>query len=164
MRSSGYSAEASPCSDYFDMMAEPDRFVVHNRWISDEERAAAFQHARVVVLPYVEATQSGVVPIAYAHSKPVVVTRTGGLPDVVDDGITGLLVEPKDEIGLAHAVVKLLKDPELCNSMGAAGNQKLQNELSPAVVCKLTAEVYRLAIAERVEVKNRVQTTLSKTL
>ena len=117
---------------YFDMMTDPDKFIVHNRWISDEERAAAFQQTRVVVLPYVEATQSGVVPIAYANSKPVVATRTGGLPDVVDDGKTGILVEPRDEVALANAVIKLLKDTKLCDSMGNAGKRKLQNGTFPS--------------------------------
>jgi len=131
---------------YRGMMTNPDQFIVHNRWISDEERRNFFQRASIVVLPYVEATQSGVVPVAYAHSKPVIATRTGGLPDVVDHGKTGLLVEPKDEVGLAEAIIALLEDAELRKSMGDAGNQKLQNELSPSVVCKQTADVYRSAI------------------
>jgi glycosyltransferase involved in cell wall biosynthesis len=97
----------------------------------------------------VEASQSGVVPVAYAHSKPVIATRTGGLPDVIDDGQTGLLVDPKDAVGLANAVIQLLKDKQRCQSMGAAGYQKLQNEFSPEVVCKQTTEVYQSAIDER---------------
>ncbi len=140
---------------YREMMVDPQRFTVHNRWISDDERAEYFQRASVVVLPYVEATQSGVVPIAYAHSKPVVATRTGGLPDIVDDGRTGLLVEPKDEIGLANAVISLLKNKALAQTMGEAGNLKLQRELAPNVVCDQTAAVYKLAIAERMTSKNQ---------
>ena len=138
---------------YFNMMNEPDKFVVHNRWISDEERTAAFQQASLVALPYIEATQSGVVPIAYAHSKPVVATRTGGLPDVIDDGKTGFLVEPRNEFELAQAILKLLKDPQLCAEMGNAGHAKLKNELSPAAVCQQTVEVYRQAIASHSEQK-----------
>lgn len=134
---------------YREMMSNPDQFIVHNRWISDDERRDFFQRASIVVLPYVEATQSGVVPVAYAHSKPVIATRTGGLPDVVDHGKTGLLVEPKDETELAAAIITLLKDSDLRKSMGRAGHQKLQTELSPTVVCKQTADVYRSAIRKR---------------
>ncbi len=103
----------------------------------------------MVVLPYIEATQSGVVPIAYAHSKPVVATRTGGLPDSVEDGKTGFLVEPRNELALANAVIKLLQDRQLRQSMGAAGHHKLKTEFSAPVVCQQTAQVYRAAIDQR---------------
>lgn len=134
---------------YRDMVMDAHQFVFTNRWITDDERVEFFQRATVIVLPYIEATQSGVVPIAYAHSKPVVATRTGGLPDVIEDGKTGILVEPRDEISLANAVVKLLKDKELCKRMGIAGNRKLRTELAPNVVCRQTVSVYRSAIEER---------------
>ena len=149
---------------YLEMMDEPEKFVVNNRWISDEERTAAFQKASVVALPYVEATQSGVVPIAYAHSKPVVATRTGGLPDVIDDGKTGFLIEPRNEFELAQAILKLLKDPKLRAAMGNAGHRKLKNELSPAVVCRQTEEVYQLAIATHKRQEESIRPKLSKSV
>ncbi len=134
---------------YRRMMSDPTRFVVNNRWITDSERTEYFQRASVVVLPYVEASQSGVVPVAYAHSKPVVVTQIGGLPDAVEAERTGLLVPPANEEELAKAIVRLLKDRELRRSMGAAGYRKLKSEFSPYPVCQRTADVYRLAIAGR---------------
>lgn len=147
---------------YRAMLADPDRFVFHDRWITDDERAEFFQRASVVVLPYVEATQSGVVPIAYAHSKPVIATRTGGLPDVVKHGQTGLLVEPQDEVAMAKAVVTVLKDKALQKSMGEAGNRILKSEWSPPVVCKQTAEVYQAAIDDRHASKRAVKTEYAK--
>ena len=78
--------------------------------MSDEVRATLFQQASVVALPYIEASQSGVVPLAYMHMKPVVATTVGGLPEMVDDGRTGYLVPPRDEQALATAVVRLLRD------------------------------------------------------
>jgi glycosyltransferase involved in cell wall biosynthesis len=134
---------------YVKMMQDPERFTIHNRWISDMERAEFFERSSIVVLPYIEATQSGVVPVAYAHCKPVVATRTGGLPDVIDDGRTGLLVKSGDEVGLANAVVRLLNDRAMQKSMGIAGNQKLMTEWAPNVVCRQTASVYRAAIEGR---------------
>ena len=115
---------------YRKQFSDPDKFIVHNRWITDKERTEFFDRACVVVLPYIEATQSGVVPIAYAHSKPVVATRTGGLPDVVKDGQTGLLVNPECEKELANAVIKLLGNEQLRQEMGRAGKQLLETELS----------------------------------
>ena len=63
------------------MMVHPERFIVHNEYVSDEKRAELFRRASVVVLPYIEASQSGIIPIAYRFGKPVVATTVGGLPE-----------------------------------------------------------------------------------
>jgi glycosyltransferase involved in cell wall biosynthesis len=140
---------------YRRLMANPDRFEVHHRWISDEERTAMFQRAAVVVLPYVEATQSGVVPVAYAFGKPVVATATGGLPEVVEHGRTGLLVPPRDESALAAAIVQLLRDEGLRRRMGEAGRSKIEAEAAPDRIAEQTVEVYRRAIADRQSASRR---------
>jgi starch synthase len=93
---------------YQRMMVHPERFVILNRHIDEEEVRRLFQEASVVVLPYVESFQSGVIPIAYTYGKPVVATTVGGLPEMVDDGVTGLLVPPRDERKLAEAIVTVL--------------------------------------------------------
>ncbi|HAG69469.1 MAG TPA: hypothetical protein DCL38_05800 [Lachnospiraceae bacterium] len=73
-------------------------------YVPDREVEKYFAACDVVVLPYESATQSGIVQIAYGFLKPVIATRTGGLSDVVEDGVTGLLVEPFDDQGLAEAL------------------------------------------------------------
>src|SRR5690606_33456182 len=73
------------------------------RYVSDQETAEYFDRADVVVLPYRSGTGTGVVATAYHYLKPVIATRVGGFNDVVDDGITGLLVEPGDSAALAAA-------------------------------------------------------------
>ncbi|MHB0870312.1 MAG: glycosyltransferase family 4 protein, partial [Chloroflexota bacterium] len=80
---------------YRRMMAHPERFQVHNQHIPDHRVAEFFRRASVVVLPYVDASQSAVIAHAYTFSKPVVSTNVGGLPDLVDHGRTGLLVPPR---------------------------------------------------------------------
>lgn len=60
-----------------------------NRYISDGEMKWLFSHSAAVVLPYIEATQSGVIPIAYAYSKPVLISNIPGLTQFVVDGETG---------------------------------------------------------------------------
>ena len=74
------------------------------RYHSDEETAELFTRADAVVLPYKSATGSGVVPIAYHYNRPVIVTRVGGLPDVVLDGETGRIVSQNDVNALAVAI------------------------------------------------------------
>jgi glycosyltransferase involved in cell wall biosynthesis len=78
------------------------------RYVSDREAAAYFMRSDVVVLPYRSATGSGVIPLAYHFRKPVIATRTGGLPDVVVDGQTGLLVDPESPTALAAGIASVL--------------------------------------------------------
>ncbi len=131
---------------YRDLMQDPKKFIVHNEWISDEQRAEFFQRAALVVLPYIEATQSGVVPVASTFAKPVVASRVGALPDCIEHGRTGLLVPPADVRALAEAIVTLMSDAERRHAMGAAAKEKLHRESSACEVARLTAEVYQEAV------------------
>jgi glycosyltransferase involved in cell wall biosynthesis len=79
----------------------------------------------------------------------VVATSVGGLPSVVEDGVTGLLVPPRDERALADALVTLLRDDELRHKMGIAGRQKLEREWAPEVIGPQHIEVYRHAMQAR---------------
>jgi starch synthase len=77
------------------------------------EMCALFQRADVVILPYLQAWQSGVVSTAFAFAKPVVATAVGGIPEVVEDGVTGWLVPPRDPDALAERVTQVLLDKAL---------------------------------------------------
>jgi glycosyltransferase involved in cell wall biosynthesis len=81
-----------------------DRVHFLDRYVSNEEVPRFFRAADVCVLPYRHATQSGIVQVAYALDTPVIVTRVGGIPEVVEDGVSGLLVPPEDSGALSHAV------------------------------------------------------------
>jgi len=86
---------------------------VVDRYVPNEELGLYFSAADVVVLPYVDATQSAVIPLAYAFKRPVITTRVGGLPDVVFDGESGILVPPGDSEALAQAIVRFfLSEPD----------------------------------------------------
>lgn len=78
------------------------------RYVSDDEAASFFSRCDVVVLPYRSATGSAVIPLAYHYGKPVIATRVGGLPDVVEDGETGALIEPDSSVQLADAIKQAL--------------------------------------------------------
>ncbi len=79
-------------------------------FVPDEAVEAYFCAADLVVLPYVSATQSGIVQIAYNYDKPVVTTRVGGLPEVVIEGETGFLVPPADPAALAGAIIRFFDE------------------------------------------------------
>ncbi len=80
-----------------------------DRYVPDEEVGKYFSIVDIVVMPYVSATQSGIIQIAYRVNKPVITTNVGGLPDVVRDGKTGFIVRPKSYIDIAKAVIRFYK-------------------------------------------------------
>ena len=69
-----------------------------------------FSSADLVLLPYINATGSGIVQIAYAFNKPVIASRVGCLPEVVSSGRTGHLVSPRDPKAIAEAVIDYYKE------------------------------------------------------
>src|SRR5882762_3252458 len=133
-------------SRYARMMVHPERFIVDNEFISEERTAEYFRRASIVVLPYIEASQSGVIPLAYSAGKPIVATRVGGLPEMVEHGNTGYLVAPRDTAELAESVTRLLLDAPLRRQMGANGKRKIEAECSPDVIAQKTMEVYRRTV------------------
>jgi glycosyltransferase involved in cell wall biosynthesis len=82
-------------------------------FVPDVEVERYFVAADLVALPYVSATQSGIVQIAYNYERPVVTTDVGGLPEVVRDGETGFLVPPADPAALAAAIVRFFSEDTL---------------------------------------------------
>jgi glycosyltransferase involved in cell wall biosynthesis len=95
-------------------------FVAHDRL----ERL--YDAAAVVVLPSHREGLPLAVLEAMAHGRPVVATRVGGIPELVEDGVTGYLVEPGDREGLRAALERLLADPALRRRMGAAARQAVR--------------------------------------
>lgn len=120
-----------------------------DRYIPSEEVGRLFARCSVVVLPYVEATQSGVLATALAFGKPAVVTRTGSLPEMVDDGETGLVVPPNDPAALAEALTRLLIDDDLRQQMSQNTRAFAQSRFGWERLVAQTEEVYRLATNRR---------------
>jgi len=86
------------------------RTTIVDRYVPDEEAGLYFAAADLVALPYVDATQSAVVQLAFGLGVPVVTTRVGGLAEVVQDGVTGLLVPARQSAALAEAVVRFFDE------------------------------------------------------
>ncbi len=86
--------------------------------------------ADLVVLPSVAEAFGLVLAEALYLGRPVVATRAGGIPEIIDDGIDGLLVEPGDSAALAQAVTSMLNDPERRRQMAGRGREKVAARFS----------------------------------
>ncbi len=94
-----------------------DRVRIVDRYVANEEVGQYFQAADLVLQPYRSATQSGIAQIALAAGRPVLATRVGGLPEQIEDGVSGLLVPPEDPAALAAAIDRFFNQA-LAETMG----------------------------------------------
>lgn len=99
-----------PYVEHIERLELADSILFVDRYVSDEEVGLFFSAADVVVLPYVSATQSGVVQIAFAFERPVISTSVGGIPEVVRHDVNGLLVPPNDSDALAVAIERFFNE------------------------------------------------------
>ncbi len=106
----------------------PSNVEVRNRLINDQEAIDLFSRCGLVVLPYIEASQSALVAAAYCFRKPVLVTRAGALPEYVVEGETGWVIPPNDPQALANRLERVLKDRERLERMGQAGRDWYDRE------------------------------------
>ena len=80
--------------------------------------------------------------LAMAHGVPVIASRTGGLPEAVEDEVTGLLVE-NSPAAIAAALARLKKDPDLAQRLGRAGRERAAARFTAELMTRQTAAVYR---------------------
>lgn len=140
-------------SSIVNLIKNSNHFCIDNSFIPHAQVPELFKNADIVVLPYITATQSGIIPLAYAAGKPVVATRTGGLPDVIVEGETGLLVDPCNEIQLAESLIKLLKNDSLRLTMGQNALLYSKEHLSWESIGTKTFKLYQLCIEEQKRVR-----------
>src|SRR5205085_4827138 len=107
---------------------------VINRYLEDRELAELIARARIVVMPYRDATGSQVPQTAAAYGTPVVATAVGCLPEYVQDGVTGLVVAPRDSTQLADAIQTLLADDELWRKTSESALERARTVFSNDVL------------------------------
>lgn len=130
-------------------IVHPDAFQFINEYIPDKMVARLYQQASLVVLPYVDGTQSGPLLLGYTFGKPVVVTNVGSLPEYVVNERTGYVVPAKDPEALADRIVRLLKDREARRKMGEAGFRMSSERLSWETLSKEYLTVYEKACVKK---------------
>jgi hypothetical protein len=116
--------------------------------VTDEERDDNYRNCDLFIAPsryesfglmYIEAMSYGI---------PAIGCRTGGIPDVIDHGITGLLVEPDNAPALAAAVLQLVNDPEQRRRMGTLAQCSVARRFTCEQTAQATLDAYRSAMAD----------------
>ena len=127
-------------------------------FVSDEELSRLYASCSIYVHPAIyddngDTEGLGVVLIeALSNKKPVIASNVGGIPDVIHNGETGLLVEEKNEQALTDAILKLLNNKTLCSELGEAGYLHVTRFFDWERIAKETYEVYA-SLTSTVELK-----------
>jgi L-malate glycosyltransferase len=103
----------------------------------------------ICVNPSISEGMSNAVLEYLACGKPIVATRVGGNPEVIEDGVTGILVTPGDSASLAAAIVSLLQEPETRGRMGAAGRKAAEQRFACSTMIKSIDRLYTYLLDER---------------
>ena len=128
-------------------IAQLPRITLLDRFIAPDEVGSLFAQATVVVLPYRDATQSGVAALAMGAGRPVIATDVGSLPESVIDGVGGLIVPPSDASALANAMARLVENRALLLRLAAGACVAAQGHLAWSGIARTTTAVYARAIA-----------------
>lgn len=103
---------------------------VHAGFISREQAMAEFAACDIVVAPYTEATQSGVIAAAFANGRAVIASRVGGIPDFLHDAENGLLVEAGNPTALTEAIQRVLDDKNLLLQLTKGASASIAGPMS----------------------------------
>jgi glycosyltransferase involved in cell wall biosynthesis len=96
----------------------------------------------VAVLPSYREAQGLSILEAMALSRPVVASRVGGIPEVIEDGVSGLLVPPHDPEALSAAIIRLLTDHPLADMIGRAGHDVVHDRFCIGLMVRAIESIY----------------------
>ena len=97
--------------------------------------SSAFEGSPLAVMEYMES------------ARPIVATRVGGVPDLIEDGVNGLLVDPGDEAALAAAIGRMLADPEAARGIGEAARERRRREFTVELMVRRFEVLYERLVA-----------------
>lgn len=116
--------------------------------VTDEELSRLYQKCDLFVAPSLYESFGLIYLEAMNYAKPVIGCRAGGIPEVVDDGVNGLLVEPGAAQPLADAITELISSPHKLRELGLAGRQRLLDRFTHLQMAKAFARIYRKTLQE----------------
>ena len=124
-----------------------DRVVFHGSMNEDSVRKRLAEADVFIMTSFPEGVPV-VLMEALAAGVPAVATRIAGIPELIEDGVTGLLVPPAEPTATAQAVRRLLEDPDLRNRIATAGREKVEREFNLETECERLANIMTTALPE----------------
>lgn len=126
-----------------DLVYDPACIEVHNEFIPTDQAARLFCEADVLALPYIEASQSGVLMIAMTFGLPVVATDVGEIADTIKSTGMGLLVPPRNAAALANALIEIASDKNLRNRLSKNAEAAINGPYSRKSLSEHAMAIYR---------------------
>lgn len=127
----------------FNKIKDNPLFEIHHRFISNEELVNFIQRSNVIICPYTDATQSGVIMTAFALLKPVIATDVGGIPEVVINNETGFVIPAKSAVALSNAINNIFMNPEIIPRFSNSIKSKYYDgEYSWNSICNQLLSIY----------------------
>ncbi len=134
-------------SDYEEEFSKIKSVKIINRFIPDEEVGCLFDGPNVItVIPYIDATQSGVIPIAYEYTSPIIASDTGGLKEQLNHGKIGLLFKAGDARDLAEKMEYLMDNPFEFDHQAKLINEYRESLNWNIVAKKLVEQLYENSV------------------
>lgn len=134
---------------YNQLIINREKFEIIDEFIPVSQVAHLFKNSDIIVLPYIDATQSGILPLAFGFEKPVVATDTGSINEVLLNGNNGLIVPPCDEKSLAKAILELLLDEKKCEELGRNARVFAESKLNWKGIAEQTFSLYKEVLTNR---------------
>lgn len=131
--------------DKFSAYKEKARFLGH---VSNKELNDFYQNCDILAVPSVYESFGLIYLEAMNYGKPVIGCKVGGVPEVVKDGETGILINPNNADELSEALIRLIKDPGLRESMGKSAARLAADKFSHKRMAKNTETLYRRVIEQ----------------
>jgi len=125
--------------------------IMDAHYLPMEEVAPLMEMATMVIYPYLNSTQSGALQVAYTFGKPVIATKVGGLPEVVENGKSGLLVSPSSPDELADAILTLIRDTSLTKEMGSYAKHLSETRFSWDSIAREICSIYQATVNSKTQ-------------
>lgn len=136
-------------SKLIDNKTQSKVFKIYNYFVPYPHLIELLKKSSLVVFPYMEATQSGGMFMAFAFKKAIVATKVGNFPEYIDNGKNGLIVPPNNPKALADAIVYLLKNEDIRRKMGREAYNKMKRDFSWRISAEKHIEVYERLLKEK---------------
>jgi glycosyltransferase involved in cell wall biosynthesis len=131
-------------SKYHSQLNKITNLKIINKKIPDEDVSTYFYQNEIIVLPYREATQSGIISLALSAKIAIIATKVGAFPEILTNRYNSLLVPPNNQLKLQAAIKKLLSNKDLRHKLTVNGSKTIKKHISWNIIVKKYYAVYKL--------------------